>query len=55
MDDGEGFAVGEWDGGAFAFGVALEGVEWKAGKGASHFEAGEASGAGGGFAVGEDE
>ncbi len=55
VDDGEGFAVGEWDGGAVAFGVALERVERIAGEGASHFEAGEAGGAGSGFAVGEDE
>ena len=53
--DGEGFAVGEWDGDALDFDVAFEAVEWDAGEGGAHFVAGETCGARGGFDGGENQ
>ncbi len=49
-DDGEGRAVVQRDFEAFEDLVTTSEIKWNAGEGSSHFEAGEASGAGGGFA-----
>lgn len=54
-DDGEGESVFEGDFEVFGGRVAAGGVEGDSGEGRAHFESGESGGAGGVFAVVEDE